>query len=63
MFKIWFIALCLDCKPYLPLPFETPELRDSWAETHRTAGLPGAPTHRVETGFEIRRGDPRLPAE
>lgn len=57
MFEIRFIALCLDCTPYLPMPFETPELRDEWAEVHRTTG------HRVEAGFEtLRRSDPRLPS-
>ena len=46
----WFLAVCQDCHPVLPVPFTGKGERNTWAAVHRTAA-----GHRVEQMTEIRR--------
>lgn len=44
----WYLAICQDCDPKAPVPFEDPAQRNEWARLHRETG------HRVEVTEEAR---------
>ena len=48
--KVYWLAICRECKPWLPMPFDDPGVRDAWVKGHHSST-----GHRVETGFEVDR--------
>lgn len=45
---IYYLAVCMDCTPWLPMPFQDSSARDEWSVEHAETG------HRVVNTFEVR---------
>jgi hypothetical protein len=46
--KVFYLAICQDCTPVLPVPFYDKTERDAWVAAHATTG------HKIWTATETR---------
>lgn len=44
---VWYLAVCGDCSPTGPMPFNTARERDRWVAMHMTTG------HRVHAAIQV----------
>ena len=52
-FLIYYLAICEDCHPVIPVPFWDAEERDTWVTNHRAIG------HQTRKRDEIVLEEPK----